>query len=442
MIQIQVLNRVLTDKHLGLIMENGLDRSFFSQYQEEYDFITRHVSEYGNVPDDETMLEKFPGFELLDVTETDRYLIDAIYEERMYNEMVPILNTAAEKMQNNSLEAVKFILPKVQKLLETSKFTGGVDIMKNTSKRWEYYQSLKDNPELLGISTGLPELDLILGGWLPGEELVTIAGRPNQGKSWILDIFLTKAWEQGKKVLLYSGEMSHQLISARVDTIVSGLSNNAIQRAGLDEQGEKRYRQHLQDVEEKGVPFIVVTPKDLGNKYLTMTMLDTLIQKYNPDIIGIDQLSLVADERGERDPLRIQIGHITQDAFQLSAKYGKPILLDVQANRNAQDRDPNSPPDLEDLSEGDATGQNSSRVLTIRQTKEGLKIGVKKNRYGQNNVTLTYCWTIDKAQLTFMPSDENEDSEDTGARATELKARNRKQKQEVENKTRTKGDVF
>lgn len=442
MIQIQVLNRVLTDKHLGLITENGLDKSFFSQYKEEYDFITRHVSEYGNVPDDATMLEKFPGFELLDVTETDRYLIDAIYEERMYNEMVPILNTAAEKMQNDSMEAVKFILPKVQKLLETSRFAGGQDIMKNTSKRWEYYQSLKDNPELLGISTGLKELDLILGGWLPGEELVTIAGRPNQGKSWILDIFLAKAWEQGKRVLLYSGEMSHELIAARVDTIVSGLSNNAIQRAGLDEQGEKRYRQHLQDVEEKGVPFIVVTPKDLGNKYLTMTMLDTLIQKYNPDIIGIDQLSLVADERGERDPLRIQIGHITQDAFQLSTKYGKPILLDVQANRNAQERDPNSPPDLEDLSEGDATGQNSSRVLTIRQTKEGLKIGVKKNRYGQNNVTLTYCWTVDKGHLTFMPSDENDDGEQTGLRADELKARNRRQKQEVENKTRTKGDVF
>lgn len=442
MIQIQVLNRVLTDKHLGLIMENGIDRSFFSQYKDEYDFIVGHVREYGNVPDDATVLEKFPGFELLDVTESDRYLVDALYEERMYNEMVPVLNTAAEKMQGNSMEAVKFLLPKVQKLLETSKFVGGVDIMKNTAKRWEHYQALKDNPELLGISTGLPELDLVLGGWLPGEELVTIAGRPNQGKSWILDIFLTKAWEQGKKVLLYSGEMSHQLISARVDTIVSGLSNNAIQRAGLDEQGEQDYKKHLEDVESRGVPFIVVTPKDLGNKYLTMSVLDTLIQKYDPDIIGIDQLSLVADERGERDPLRIQIGHITQDAFQLSAKYGKPILLDVQANRNAQERDPNSPPDLEDLSEGDATGQNSSRVLTIRQTNEGLKIGVKKNRYGQNNVTLTYCWTIDKAQLTYMPDDGNDDGESSGVREAEFKARNRRQKQDVEQKTRTRGDVF
>ena len=442
MIQIQVLNRVLTDKHLGLIMENGIDGSFFSQYKEEYDFIVGHVREYGNVPDDATMLEKFPGFELLDVTESDRYLVDAIYEERMYNQMVPVLNTAAEKMQGNSMEAVKFLLPKVQKLLETSKFLGGVDIMKNTSKRWDYYQALKDNPELLGISTGLPELDLVLGGWLPGEELVTIAGRPNQGKSWILDIFLTKAWQQGKKVLLYSGEMSHQLISARVDTIVSGLSNNAIQRAGLDERGEQAYRKHLEDIESRGVPFIVVTPKDLGNKYLTMSVLDTLIQKYDPDIIGIDQLSLVSDERGERDPLRIQIGHITQDAFQLSAKYGKPILLDVQANRNAQERDPNSPPDLEDLSEGDATGQNSSRVLTIRQTKEGLKIGVKKNRYGQNNVTLTYCWTIDKAELTYMPSDDNDGGKSGGVREAEFKARNRRQKQDIEQKTRTRGDVF
>lgn len=442
MIQLQVLNRVLTDKHLGLLTENGIDRTFFSQYEEEYDFISNHYSEYGTVPDDATMLEKFEGFELLDVTETDRYLVDAIYEERMYNTMVPILNTAAEKMQNNSMEAVKFILPKVQELMRTSKFVGGRDITQNASRRWEYYQKLKENPELLGISTGLPELDLVLGGWLPGEELVTIAGRPNQGKSWILEIFLTNAWKAGKKVLLYSGEMSHDLISARFETISSGLSNNAIQRASLDERGEKDYREHLQKIEEAGVPFIVVTPQDLGNKYLTMSVLDTLIDKYQPDIIGIDQLSLVADERGERDPLRLQIAHITQDAFNLSAKHGKPILLDVQANRNAQERDPNSPPDLEDLSEGDATGQNSSRVLTIRQTKEGLKIGVKKNRYGQNNVTLTYCWTIDKAQLTFMPNDETENGEDSGTRPQELKARNRRQKQEVEEKTRTKGDVF
>ncbi len=442
MIQLQVLNKVLTEKNLSLLVENGMDETFFSQYTDEYHFIVEHVSKYGNVPDDATMVEKFPGFELLDVREEDSYLADAIHEERLYNQMVPILNTAAEKMQGDSIDAVKFILPRVQKLLESSRFTSGTDIMKNTSKRWEYYQKLKENPELLGISTGLPELDLILGGWLPGEELVTIAGRPNQGKSWIMDIFLTRAWEQGKKVLLYSGEMSHQLISARVDTIISGISNNAIQRAGLDEKGEQAYQKHLQEVEKKNVPFIVVTPQDLGNRYLTMSVLDTLIQKYQPDIVGIDQLSLVSDERGERDPLRIQIGHITQDAFNLSCKYSVPILLDVQANRNAQERDPNAPPDLEDLSEGDATGQNSSRVLTIRQTNEGLKIGVKKNRYGQNNVTLTYCWTIDKAELTFMPDDENSNSDSGGARQAEFKARTRERKQDINRRTATKGDVF
>lgn len=442
MIQLQVLNRILTDKNLSLVMENNLDITFFTQYSDEYSFIVEHFQKYGNVPDDETVLEKFPGFELLEVMETDKYLIDALYEERMYNQMVPILNDAAERMQQDSFEAVKFILPKVQKLLERSKFVGGKDITKNTTERWNWYMKLKNNPELLGLSTGLPELDIILGGWLPGEELVTIAGRPNQGKSWILEFFLSKAWKNKKKVLLYSGEMSHDLVAARFDTIVSGISNRGIQRGGLDEQSEKSYREHLSDVEEQDVAFIVVTPEDLGNKYLTMSMLDMLIQKYQPDIVGLDQLSLIDDERNNRDPLRTQIAHITQDAFQLSCKYKIPILLDVQANRGAQEKDENSAPDLENLSESDAIGQNSSRVLTIKQTKEGLKIAVKKNRYGNNNITLTYCWTIDKAELTFMPSDDDNEDGGTDSRATELRARNKRQKQEIERKTKTKGDVF
>lgn len=52
---------------------------------------------------------------------------------------------------------------------------------------------------MLGIGSGLPELDKILNGWLPGEELVTIVGRVNQGKSWLLQKFLTEANRQHKK---------------------------------------------------------------------------------------------------------------------------------------------------------------------------------------------------------------------------------------------------
>lgn len=442
MIQLQALNKVLLNKSLHILTNNNIDAAYFSQYADEYAFIVQHYSQYGNVPDDHTILEQFPEFQLIEVTETDRYIIEALQEDYTYYQAVPILNSAAELMSQDANEAVKFLLPRVQKLLESTNFTGGIDIAGNARQRLDWYRQLKENTELLGISTGLDELDIIVGGWLPGEELVIIAGRPNQGKSWILDFFLAQAWLRRKKVLLYSGEMSTSLVAARTDTIISGISNKAINRAGLDSVSEQAYESHLNVMQDAGVEFIVITPEDLGGRYLTASALEGLIHRYKPDIVGIDQLSLVDDERNEHDPLRIQIAHITQDLFKLSTKYKVPILLDVQAGRSAKNND-DSVPDLENLNESDAIGQNASRVITLVQSKDGLKIAVKKNRYGDNNITLTYYWDIDKCKLTFMPASEENEEEVTGRnnseRSSELRAKNRSRRQETEEQVQENG---
>ena len=120
MIQLQVLNKVLQDKSLAILQNNGITDEYFTDYFPEYSFIIEHNSNYGNIPDDETILEHFPGFEFINVLESDSYLVDKIREEHLYNSMVPILNQAAEVMQSDSSIAVSNILPKLERLLERS----------------------------------------------------------------------------------------------------------------------------------------------------------------------------------------------------------------------------------------------------------------------------------------------------------------------------------
>ena len=76
MIQLQVLNRVLTDGNLNLLIENNFNENYFSDYKEEYNFIFSHYKKYNKVPDDETMLDKFQDFELLSVGESEKYLVE------------------------------------------------------------------------------------------------------------------------------------------------------------------------------------------------------------------------------------------------------------------------------------------------------------------------------------------------------------------------------
>ncbi len=444
MIQLQVLNKLLTDKSLNLVMNNGITPQHFNQYPEEYEFIVEHYRKYGNVPDDETMLEQFPTFDLLNVNESNKYLVETLHEEYLYNQAVPILNKSAELLQSDAQEAVQFLLPRIQTLMKECTYGGGQDIMSNTQQRYQLMLEREGKEGLLGISSGLEELDELLGGWLPGEELVTIVGRVNQGKSWILLFFLAMAWQQGKKVLLYSGEMSTLHVGYRADTLLSHISNTGIVRGTLNDVDKEIYENHLKDAESKNVPFIVVTPKDLGGKRMNVPILESLIEKYQPDIVGIDQLSLMDDSRNNRDQLRVQLTHIAEDTFRLSEKSGIPILVDAQASRKSADKDTPDAPELTEIGESDGIGQYSSRVISIIQTPSGLKLAIKKNRYGANNKSLSYCWDIDKGRFNYLPSsrDDNEDTQVNDTRQNNLKVRNRRGVQTQQQQFTDGSEVF
>ena len=170
-------------------------------------------------------------------------------------------------------------------------------------------------------------------------------------------------------------------------------------------------------------------------------MLEGLIEKYDPDIIGIDQFSLMADYRSNRDPVRIQLTHIAEDLFHLSEKFGKPILADAQASRKASDKDTPEAPELDEIGESDGIGQNSSRVITLVQAPSGLILSIKKNRYGLNNKNLSYCWDIDKGKFDYLPT-RDRDGEQTTPQADNLRARNVRGRQAQQEQFRDGSDVF
>lgn len=415
MIELQVLNKILKDKSLSIVTENGLDDSYFPTFVEEYKYIQNHYNKYGAVPDRETFGTKFPEFDFLNVGENEQYLIDTLREEHAFTKLVPIVQKTADILQQDANKAINYLHKEIEPLMRESITIGGKDIVKDSMERWDEYIRRKNLDGLLGITTGLKELDELLHGWLPGEELVSIVGRPNEGKSWILLFFLMQAWKAGKRVLLYSGEMSTIISGYRFDTLNSHFSNRGLMSGsselGTDNIGgsEEDYKAYLESLANNDNPFIIVTPKMLGNKRPTVQTINMLIEKYQPDIVGLDQLSLMADYRkGKGDPVRIQYSHIVEDLYLSSEKYKIPFLLDVQGSRKSvqkkkSDDAIDKAPELDEIAESDGIGQNSSRVISIKQTSAGLILSVKKNRYGENNKDFLYFWDINYGMFKFIP---------------------------------------
>ncbi len=406
MIQLQAINAILNSNDIMSYRSAGIDKDYFNEYHDEYMFIMEHYKKYDKVPDWATFMGKFPDFQAVDVLEPTAFIISDLKEEYLFNKGVKLFQESASMLEENSYDGLKNIIAKAQKLLESNLQCEGTNINDMKQEKLDDIEEKKSRGNNLGISSGLPELDDILGGWLPGEELVTVVGRVNQGKSWLLQKFLTEANKQNKKVLLYSGEMGKLQVAYRHDTLGLNYSNRQLMKGTIKEQDLESYKESLSEQENRA-PFIVITPLDLGGQMLSVSTLESYIIKYKPDIVGIDQISLMEDERRMKgDATRIQYTHISQDLFNLSIKYGIPIIADAQANRNKADVENPENPELADIGESDGIAQNSSRVISLVQTKMGLALKITKNRYGENNRKLIYSWDIDQGLFRYVSEEQ------------------------------------
>ena len=400
MVSLQILNRVISTKDISIITDNNLTIDYFLEYEDEYSFIKEHFDNYKNVPDTETFINKFPDFELLEVNESDRYLVDAIREEYLYSKSVPVIKKAAELLKSDSNEASRYLQSELVNLTPNY-ITPYVDIIHSNS-RVEMFEDKSNNKDRWFIPTGFEELDDIIYGWQCGEEFVVIFARTGIGKSWVLVKTVQHAWEIGKNVGYVSPEMSADKIGYRFDTLNNHFSNMALVRGDKSKVSIDEYRQYNEKLAEHNNSILVSTPMDF-NKQVTVGKLRTFVQANNLDMLAIDGITYMTDERYKRgDNKTTSLTNISEDLMALSCELKIPILVVVQSNRGGTEKDT---PDLEDIRDSDGIAHNATKVISLNQKEEALVMKIKKNRDGKVGDKLTYLWDIDLGEFTWMPGD-------------------------------------
>ncbi len=411
MIEQSIISQILETGKLDILNANGVTSEMFLSCQAEIDFILQHFEKYKQVPDKITFLAEFADFQMLEVSENTDYLIYKLKEAFMYTKLVPIIQGAADKVRSDSIEAIDYLktaLDGLERAVPVGGNSQGYDIISNAKDRFLEYKKRCEVKGLIGIPTGIPKLDELTNGWLWGEELVTITGRTNVGKSWMAEYFATVAFNLGYKILFYSGEMSREIIGFRFDTLNKHFSNSGLlngagtlgTRPGTDggRYLAEDYENYINQLSTKS-GFVVVTPDDFNGRKPNVGDIRELAVLHGADMIVIDQLSLMSD-RKRADIPRIAYGNISEDLFLMSKELKKPVILLAQANREAvKNRKKGESPELHDLAESDLVGQNSSRVLSLSVIEGNLKIALKKNRYGVNNREVLMVWDVNAGVL-------------------------------------------
>lgn len=404
MIQLQVLNYILSSKDGSLITLHNLTERHFSEYKNEFLFIKTHLDRYGNVPNLETFIASFPDFEVINVTESPLYLLEELFKDYRTRNIAETFNKVRKLLLEGKTDEAARVYSEGAEDLDKDVAITCIDLFKDTS-RYDDYIDRTRNLDKYYISTGFKELDKVIGGIDMQEELGVIMARTNLGKSWISLKMATAAAAAGLNVGLYSGEMTERKVGYRLDTLLGHIPNGSLMHGNINIQNE--YLKYIKELPTKYSGSLkVLTPSMVGG-HVGVGTLKAFIEKEHLDILFIDQLSLLDDDRhGKTLPERMS--NIIVDLKRLQVLKQMPIIAVSQQNRTKND---DNTIDTTQIAGSDDVGKYATWVIGISRDKKDetiLYLEVVKARDGGVGNKLTYCVDLGKGVFTYIPNEKDE----------------------------------
>ena len=272
----------------------------------------------------------------------------------------------------------------------------GLKLIKFGMERfYDKLEYLSQNPNtLIGLPTGLVDLDKMLGG-LQRSDMIVLAGRPSMGKtSLALSIALNaaKAWK--KRTAIFSLEMSEEQVVQRMVSAETGIDTQKLRLGQIKENEWPKFFEAARTFSELPI-FIDDTP---GLPVLEMrSRARRIAAEYGLDLIIVDYLQLVIG--GKRAENRTQeISFISRQIKEMARELNVPVLALSQLSRSLESR-VDKRPLLSDLRDSGAIEQDSDVVLFVyrddvynpnTQFPNIAEIIIAKHRSGPTGVASVY----------------------------------------------------
>jgi replicative DNA helicase len=329
-IQELFLNFLVTDPELFVRVNNIIEPFMFNKrFQNTVTFLKQHASEYSSIP----TIDQISA-----TTNIDLQRIDGISD----NHVEWFLDSFERFCRHKALE--KAILDSTD-LLEKQDYGAVENKIKEASQvglvkdlGLEYFENPKERLQHIksqagAISTGWKHIDQKLYGGLNKGEITIFAGGSGAGKSLFLQNLGVNWSLAGLNVVYISLELSEQLISMRLDAMVSGYGTKEIMR-NMDDVDLK--------VRMKGKGAGKFRVKQMTNG-VNANDIRAFVREYeiNSDIkvdaILVDYLDLMMPISARVSPgdLFIKDKYVSEELRNLAVETGAILVTASQLNRGA-----------------------------------------------------------------------------------------------------------
>jgi replicative DNA helicase len=230
-------------------------------------------------------------------------------------------------------------------------------------------RAMKSSDHVIGISTGLIDLDTKLSGF-HNSDLVIIAGRPSMGKTAFAINFAInacKSLQQKSKdpdiqqsVGVFSLEMSSEQLVHRLLSIQTNIDSSSLRSGKVNEEHYNSLRKAAAELSE--LPFFIDDTPALSISAIR-TRARKLKRKHNLGILFIDYLQLIKGT-SQSDNRVLEISEITQGLKAIAKELNIPVIALSQLSRAVEQRDDKRPM-LSDLRESGSIEQDADVVMFL-----------------------------------------------------------------------------
>lgn len=252
------------------------------------------------------------------------------------------------------------------------------DMTEITMMLMNHMASVKDK-ELMGLTTGFHDVDLMTGGLT--ESTVTVIGaRPSVGKSALLNTMAIEQACMGNPVGIISLETPKVQLGARMAAQISNTDFYKIFRNRLyDEKERAEVHKYLSAMAE--LP-IYISDKVGINVDDIKSKAAQLIYKKNITGLYIDYLQLVesTDDSQKKYNREQEVSKISRACKIIAMDFGIPLVLLSQLSRETE-KSNDKKPQLHHLRESGAIEQDADNVVFLHRD---WKVGITQNEHGNS----------------------------------------------------------
>lgn len=290
--------------HAQSLAEAGdIQPKFFTNkdWRDAFVFITEYYRDHGKVPSPRVMLNDCPKVTIIQVDEPWSDVIDRLQKQHVRGIIDSHLSEVVEGLSEYDLNgehkfpdidlAVNRLGALVSSIHNDVPKSRDVDVTQNGRERLARYRERKENPgALVGIPSGFATIDRATQGFQPGQ-LITLTGLAKASKSVFALLMAKAAQEHGKTVLYITFEMTCEEQEQRLDAYRAGFNDMKLLSGHLTEEDWKNLERSVHETEN-------LPPLVFSEDCMTVTAIGAKIDLLKPDIVVVDGVYMMDDEKG------------------------------------------------------------------------------------------------------------------------------------------------